>query len=288
MLARKNGSISLKNLRSERGKRLRMYKPEIKRKRSGAPVLSRNEINSIGENLVEDFMPDAMKNPQEVDIDLFAQDYLKVEQDFQYLSHCGVYLGMTVFNDTNKVPVYDPVHDCADYISAKANTVIIDRTLLEENQEHRYRFTMGHECGHVFLHPPYFEYDPYQMNLADLLGEDCEAAMVQCRVDLKKSNNGQQKVWTDKDWMEWQANALSSAILMPRKMVMLIVEDIRKKCVEGIERCYEEADTISRVFNVSFQAATYRLSELGIMREETDMNQKKLCLVLSGMATERG
>lgn len=91
-----------------------MFRPEIRRKKSGAPVLSRNEIDVIGENLVSEFNPEAMVTPQEVDIDLFAQDYLGMEQDFQYLSHCGVYLGMTVFNDTDKVPIYDPLKKQAD------------------------------------------------------------------------------------------------------------------------------------------------------------------------------
>ena len=53
-----------------------MYVAEIVRKRSGAPVLSRKEIDIIGENLVSDFNPDAMQTPQEIDIDLFVQDYL--------------------------------------------------------------------------------------------------------------------------------------------------------------------------------------------------------------------
>ena len=48
-----------------------MYRPEIKRKRSGAPVLSRKEIDVIGQNIVGDFMPEALKSPQEIDIDLF-------------------------------------------------------------------------------------------------------------------------------------------------------------------------------------------------------------------------
>ena len=92
-------------------------------------MLSRKEIDVIGQNIVGDFMPEALKSPQEIDIDLLAQDYLGMDQDFQYLSHCGVYLGMTVFNDTDKVPVYDPQNNCAEYISAKAHTVIIDKTL---------------------------------------------------------------------------------------------------------------------------------------------------------------
>ncbi len=49
-----------------------MYRPFIMRKKSGASVLSRKEIDVIGENLVGDFMSDALETPQEIDIDSFA------------------------------------------------------------------------------------------------------------------------------------------------------------------------------------------------------------------------
>lgn len=147
-----------------------MYYPNIRRKRSGTPILSRKEIDKITENLIADFCPEALKNPQEIDVDLFVQDYMKMDQDFQYLSHCGVYLGMTVFNDTDKIPVYDPVKNRAEYVSERARTIIIDNTLLEESQEHRYRFTVGHEGGHGYFHTEYFAYDPNQLTFMDLLG----------------------------------------------------------------------------------------------------------------------
>ena len=60
-----------------------MYRPEIKRKRSGAPVLSRKEIDVIGQNIVGDFMPEALKSPQEIDIDLLAQDYLGLDNRYR-------------------------------------------------------------------------------------------------------------------------------------------------------------------------------------------------------------
>ena len=107
--------------------------------------------------------------------------------------------------------------------------------------------------------------------------------MIQCRVDTKKANCEQQAVWTDKEWMEWQANALSSAILMPRAMVLKIVRELRKKPgfsqKPETQRCYIEADTVSQVFNVSFQAATIRLKELGVMRQEIYMTQQVLCFM---------
>ena len=253
-----------------------MYRPVITRKKSGAPVLSRKEIDLIGENLVGDFMPDALETPQEIDIDSFAQNYLGMDQDFQYLSHCGVYLGMTVFNDTDKVPVYDPQRECADYISAKAHTVIIDKTLLAENQEHRYRFTMGHEASHEFLHKEYFAYDPNQMTIFDYIGE-APIPMVQCRIDTKKMDARNSEIWTDKDWMEWQANALSSAILMPVSMVRQVAESV--KTSKAIFRNYMTAARVSNVFNVSFEAASYRLKQLGYIPQDVQMSSDVLNMI---------
>lgn len=63
----------------------------IYKKRSGVPVLSGKDIDVLGEKLVADFCPDALKEPQALDMDSFAQNYLGMEQDYQYLSHCGVY-----------------------------------------------------------------------------------------------------------------------------------------------------------------------------------------------------
>ena len=249
-----------------------MYRPDIKRKKSGTPVLSRKQIDIIGENLIREFNPEALKQPQEIDIDLFAQDYLGMEQDFQYLSHCGVYLGMTVFNDTEKVPVYDPQNNCADYISAKAHTVIIDKTLLAENQEHRYRFTMGHEASHEFLHKEYFTYDPNQMTIFDFIEAE-PAPMVQCRIDSKKMDSSEKSTcWNDRDWMEWQANALSSAMLMPKSMVELVVNQVKRKQCPKHLLAYFSIMKVSEVFNVSFEAAMYRLKQLGHVDQKEQLS----------------
>ena len=253
-----------------------MYRPDITRKKSGAPVLSRKENDVIGEDLVEDFMPDALKTPQEIDIDSFAQNYLGMDQDFQYLSHCGVYLGMTVFNDTDKVPVYDPQRECADYISAKAHTVIIDKTLLAENQEHRYRFTMGHEASHEFLHKEYFAYDSDQMTIFDFMGEE-PVPMVQCRIDTKKMEAKSREIWTDRICRRGQANALSSAILMPVSMVRKVAESV--KVQKAVFRNYAAAAKVSNVFNVSFEAASYRLKQLGYIPQDVHMSSDVLNMI---------
>lgn len=242
-------------------------------------MLSRKQIDAIGEGLVREFKPDALVTPQEIDIDLFAQDYLGLDQDFAYLSHCGVYLGMTVFNDTDKVPVYDPTTQQAEYMSAKAHTVIIDKTLLAENQEHRYRFTMGHEASHEFLHKEYFAYDPNQLTIFDFMGES-PAPMVQCRVDTKKLDTTTQKTWNDRDWMEWQANALSSSILMPKSMVEMVVADVKSRNLSKNLMSYAVVEEVSSVFNVSFEAATYRLKQLGLIPQTQQINNDVMRVML--------
>jgi hypothetical protein len=239
-----------------------MYIPKFRVKKNGVPILNKQEIDDIGEKLVRDFCPKALQNPMEVDIDGFVERYLGMTQDFHYLSHCGVYLGMTVFNDTSKVPVYNPDTNCAEYASAKARTVIIDSSLLEDGQEHRYRFTMGHEGGHDILHSRYFGYDPNQMSFFDR----SDIPMIQCRMDIQRENRKPVEQWTDKDRMEWQANRLSSATLMPKSMVFQLIASL--PTLEKFSRDATYAMKVSNTFNVSNEAAKYRLLELGIIQRE--------------------
>lgn len=235
-----------------------MYKASFVTSNRGVPILSRQRIDEIGEKLVEDFCPDAMVHAQELDVDRFLTRYLGLDIDYKHLSHCNLYLGMTIFVDCDKVPVFNPDKWRAEYISVKANTVLIDIGLLDERQEHRYRFTGIHEGSHYFLHADYF---------ANMLNRDCTMGnyipMVQCRVDRAKSANSRSCKRTDLDWIEWQANQLASSILMPRTMVYKVVrqaERSRNSVNAGLE-------AVSTVFNVSNDAAHYRMCELGLRND---------------------
>ena len=58
-----------------------MYKPQFRTKQNGVPVLSKKEIEVIGENFLRDFCPDALINPQPVDIERFLELYLGLKID---------------------------------------------------------------------------------------------------------------------------------------------------------------------------------------------------------------
>lgn len=83
-----------------------MYTPSFKTKKNGVPVLDRKEIDNIGENFIRDFQPSVLTSPAPVDIENFTEFYLGMTPDYQYLSHNGIYLGMTVFNDTKLYTIF--------------------------------------------------------------------------------------------------------------------------------------------------------------------------------------
>ena len=239
-----------------------MYQPNLRYKSNGVPLVSNVELDTIGERLVADFLNPAPLVPSEIDIDRFVLKYLNMKQDFQYLSHCGVYLGVTIFQATNSLPVYIPEKNSADYVAEDANTVVIDSSLDAPEAEHRYRFTMGHEGSHGILHPSYF------LSTIGSAERDETGIYVRCRSDFKISKiTGLNKSYSMSDSMrvEQQANRLASAILMPKSMVKLILA--RRPYNGKLQWVYEAMYRISEIFNVSPEAAFYRLKELEIIPE---------------------
>ena len=240
-----------------------MIKLDLRRKDSGVPILSREELDEIAFNVLADFNYEVLLEPQEVDIDLFAQEYLGMDQDFQFLSHNGIYMGMTIFNDTDNLPVYDPIKRRAEYVSEKA--IVIDNSLLEDDKEHQYRFTMGHECIHGMLHKAFFSALPGQLTMFDQLGPEFSEPMIRCRVVTAGRTNWNYRNWTDIDWMEWQANAGASALLMPAYAVKILSEKAKKYGYRGISHARVMVAEMMRVFNVSHSAAAFRLKSLGLL-----------------------
>lgn len=238
-----------------------MYTPIIRTKQNELPILKREEIDDIAEQFLMDFQPEALRNPMEVDVDGFLERYLGATPDYQYLSHNMIYLGMTVFQDTNSIPVYDPRTNRAEYFSAKANTVIFDTRLVEEaNQEHRYRFTAGHECGHLVFHTPYFE----RLALIRRLWGVKNEMVMQCLcMDLPSSKKRELK--TDNDWMEWQANQFSGSFLMPKTAVLSVLDDFGTDSI-GV---FNALNAMASIFNVSHEAVLNRLRNLGFVRKST-------------------
>ena len=197
-------------------------------------------------------------HPQALNIDSFLEGYLGLELDYQYLSNDCRYLGMTVFNDTDKVVVYNPDLTRADYLHANHGTVIIDINLLKKSQEHRYRFTLAHECGHWIFHREHFGYDPNQLSLFEYAEPYLQCREVDC--NYLASNNTE---WDSYRWMEWQADKFAASILMPKTSVKFLLG------VDKIITPYNEVnsaiESITQTYNVSKRSAFLRLRDLHII-----------------------
>ena len=245
-----------------------MYNPSFRTKPNGVPVLSKAEIENIAERCLLDYCPEVLETPQPIDEDRFLTEYLGLIQDFKYLSHCGLYLGMIVFEDSNNIIIYDEYTNRAEYISAKSGTVIIDSSLLEEGQECRYRFTSMHEAGHWILHRKKFMRDINQVSFF----HNIEYANIQCRTASIERKFDYNFRWDDESTMEWQANYFAGAILMPRSMVFKLCDDEELKdyltfMSFGNKNEYNTLliKRVSEIFNVSKKAAEVRLCYLGII-----------------------
>ena len=76
-------------------------------KPGGVPLLSDRDIERDAVALIRDFNPSLLSDPAPVDIERFAESYLQLSIDFNWLSHNQTLLGRMVFSDTI-IPVYDP------------------------------------------------------------------------------------------------------------------------------------------------------------------------------------
>lgn len=237
-----------------------MIKPSLKLNKNGIPILSKEDIEEIVLNILMDFDFNAILNCGEFDIDGFAERYLKTEIDYQYLSNDGRYLGMFLYNDSDKVIVYNKENDQAEYLPSKARTIFIDSSLLNDKNDHRLRYTLGHECGHALLHSCIFEY-----NNIDYSFRKFSEPYIQCR----SANVGEIKKevcdWLDEDWIEWQANYFCSALLMPKQAICSVAEDFENVNIDPIPALKQ----IVKEFNVSIAAALFRMKELGISKGVT-------------------
>ena len=123
---------------------------------------------------------------------------------------------------------------------------------------------MGHEIAHGLFHRP--QTDPYQEYLKLFHGsEDGSREMIfRCSMPQDRLESDPEMRWTDEQWKEWQADAFSSSLLMPKMMVGQVAKEhnIDQKSIYARENLITD---VARTFDVTPTAARVRLSTLGIL-----------------------
>ena len=194
--------------------------------------------------------------PQAMDVDDFAEFYLKAKIDFANLSQDGFTLGCTCFND-GVLMVWDDTRTKEIPLDVERGWILIDNEILDCEIEGRTRFTIIHECAHWILHPRFYYQKP---------GE--KLPRIQCTIYQVEDKNGRLPM-TDDEIREWQANRLGAALIMPANTVkMLLAEKLGLSDANTPPAAKYSELLISKmatVYNVSKSAMNIRLKNLNLL-----------------------
>ena len=225
---------------------------------NGMYKLDRADFDDIAYEILDEYLPDALNSPGVVDINYLIKDCLYLNVFSKNITADKSVLGLIAFEDAT-LPCYDLAFNKTK-IDLQAGDIVIDLSLSGKQMKFRRRFTLAHEAAHWILHRSYhspvnqqFEFrKPYEETLA---------------FDLEKRF---QRIFTDSDREEWQANSLAAAILMPENVFRDAALDskLANHVVKGKINFTDEDDYkdflnyLSDIFEVSRQAAEIRLEQL--------------------------
>jgi len=253
----------------------------FRKKSNGVPILSKDEIDDYAEIILHDFKPELLRTPQPTPVEDVVELYLDLSVDYHNLSPDKSVLGMIAFND-GYVEVYDE-NNKKQFLEVSEGTVFVDNSLLDDDQRGRCRFTFGHEPGHWLFHRHKYVINKDQMSIFDFFEEpqdEQQKVYVKCHKNnvgkISRRNGG---FHDDDDWMEWQADYFSSAMLMPKKIFKLAANEVMGRL--GLKQDYFHsthpsisfmnarmiASSLAQTFDVSFQASAVRLYKLGYIEQ---------------------
>lgn len=245
--------------------------------KNNVPILSYDNIDEAVEELLSDYNPELLSQPQAIDVEDFVENYLDLHLHYANLSLDGHILGKTVF-ETMWVKLYDKSKNAPYVELVKANTVIIDNSLLLDNREHLFRSTMGHEGGHRVCNSEYYlcNYFQHELPLEDekgrWKGEERQVGFVQCNKRYIIENtigtgNKPRNLKTDQDRLEYQANCFSASLLMPKTAMNIVLSELKSLSESTL------AGVVSETFNVSLGSAKIRIKDIRRSSADTRTSQ---------------
>ena len=187
-----------------------------------------NALKSLKENII-------FGEPKAVPIEKIVEQVYQLTIEYVHLTEKGDKLGQMVYSK-GYTGVFDFEQDKYVLFYVNAGTILIESNLIDDiTQYGRYRFTLAHELGHWLLHQEMF------------LKTRQAAAM------YDEEN--------DEHIIEWQANYIAKAILMPKGLVKKAFYDIQ---AQGIHPRHQ-IDYMASLFEVSKEAMGYRLEDFGLL-----------------------
>ena len=189
-------------------------------------------------------------DPEPIRIDRFIEKRFKVDPKYEDLP-LGL-LGCTKFGPNG------------------VEEIVVSKSLAEENRkvsERRISTTLAHEVGHGLLHAHLFAFGEQSRSL---FGDSLDAIepKILCRTDTIEGIQDRKRVNYGGKWWEYQANLAIGGLLLPRQLVMIIMEpflvekgQLGSKVLDSVHK--EEATReLVEVFDVNPIVARIRISTI--------------------------
>lgn len=215
--------------------------------RNLVPYIPPSEYDNVAYEFLDEFYPEALKNPMPIPIDKIAKIGLGLDVKNICLSEEMDIYGMTIFT-TGSVEIYDPSARLYDMKSFKAKTVLIDPEAVKKTNIGCRNNTVAHECVHWYKHRYYYKMQQFTLPRY--------AKYCKCSVDQLPNATEEENI------MESQAIGIAPRILMPRNTFVEAAEHI------GVSYGKDNRSAIcdlANFFEVSKQSVEIRLEECGLL-----------------------
>lgn len=229
--------------------------------------LSNINKESVAEDILKEYSPINLNEPIPLDVDWFMEDCLYLSHRSEHITFNNSILGIIAFGDT-VINGYDDFFKHKK-ILLQDGDVITEKCLSGPADLKRMRYTKMHECCHRMLHRTYYSPDGREYAFR-------ENKFIACR-NIETNIMGRNH--TEEDWIEWQADTLAASILMPKDIFIETTQrEIRKQGIkrkylersDGRNKIFEVITAVSEKFEVSKQATSIRVQQLGLYKDESD------------------
>lgn len=220
---------------------------------------SKSQLEDLANDLNISFDIDRLKKAKPIDV-YDVVEFVGADIDWKYLSVDGSVLGATVFCD-GLFPVFEKQDGefVPKIIFVNKGTIIVDIRVDEGDNIGRKNFTVMHEVFHFLHHKKSFT--KRNGGLKKIL-----------ETEVFRSYEEKKKGMTAIEILEWQANYMAAAFLVPKsalineiKTVSDISIDIDNTNIISLKDI--EIKELTKRFSVSHQTMIYRLQSLGILRK---------------------
>lgn len=222
--------------------------------------LSRYDLEQIAQRVLRAYIMKCSqgRQPECIDPELLVADVLGLYMDAHRLSLNGQVLGLTAFSPIG-ISVYDTDgSEC--FYELDGNTILIDSELYDDPQKTgRRNFTIMHEASHQILHMLY----PNEYGIHNRLA-------VPVHYSMRDSYEGR----PIRNWDEWQANALASALLLPGFAIVSGMKKMglgdRIKILNSLYRRKEFSafEELAVSLGTSKKALAIRMKQLGLLEKD--------------------